>query len=166
MALAVSPVGSCRTHSIVHQEGDCVHTSGTARFQAAHRKLQSEIGKLLAQTEHVPDGAVAELNRELHRYFGAHFQASVEDPELGRKYMDEVFEPLSDRLKLQRDAGANAAAAADEANAVARELAVTVFLQAPQPTSASSSNHSRPCSSGCLRWCACGRRSFTCRGAS
>jgi len=63
-----------------------------------HSKLKSEIGKLLAQTEHVPDDVYGNLIRCMHRTFAACFDVGVENPELSRVVLDEIAKQLMTRL--------------------------------------------------------------------
>jgi hypothetical protein len=63
-----------------------------------HRKLQSEIGKLLGQSERVPEGTHGEFVRDVHKHFAAHYQASFDKPEQCQANMNDVVDGLGGLL--------------------------------------------------------------------
>jgi len=73
-----------------------------------HSKLKSEVGKLLAQTEHVPEGVFGELIRCMHRTFAAHFDVGVENPELSRVVLNELAKQITASLTSRRAAAQHA----------------------------------------------------------
>ena len=100
----------------------------------AHKKLQPEVGKILGQTLHVPDGPLAELTRFFHRSFSAHFRASVEHPELARKCLNKAANPIIDMLLGRPAAAGSQPRTYDDARSASiRKLATTLLLQAPFP---------------------------------
>jgi hypothetical protein len=99
-----------------------------------HSKLKSEIGKLLAQTEHVPEGLYGNLIRCMHRTFAACFDVGVENPELSRVVLNDVAKQLMTRLTaLQSPAQRAYAQLVPGSQQFPDDMGVTLLLQGAFP---------------------------------
>lgn len=99
-----------------------------------HSKLKSEIGKLLAQTEHVPEGLYGNLIRCMHRTFAACFVAGVENPELSRVVLNDIAKQVTTRLTaLQGSAQQAYAQRVARSFQLPDDMGVTLLLQGAFP---------------------------------
>ena len=98
-----------------------------------HRKLQSEIGKLLGQTEHLPEGKFGEFVHFMHQNFSAHYQLGVDKPEVGQAYLAHAAQQVMEALAKRYGGPAGSERIAAALSPAARDLGVTFLLQAPFP---------------------------------
>ena len=97
-----------------------------------HRKLQSEIGKLLGQSERVPEGVCGEFVRNVHKHFAAHYQEFYDQPEQCEANMNQVVDRLGARFLFKVDpARGNGHQRSAPLSDVLRELGTTLLLQTP-----------------------------------
>jgi hypothetical protein len=100
----------------------------------AHRKLQSEVGKLLAKTERVAEGPNKELFRFMHRSLAAHYEIAVKEPEISRKLLDATADQVVDQLRRNCKKGlVNKVADEDRFRAAHRDLGKMVLFRLPHP---------------------------------
>ncbi len=99
----------------------------------AHRKLQSEIGKLLGQTEQLPEGKFGEFIRVMHRDFSAHYQFGIDKPKMGEAYLAHAAQQVMQELAKRYGGPASSERIAAALSPAARDLGVALLLQAPFP---------------------------------
>ena len=99
-----------------------------------HRKLQSEIGKVLGQSERVPEGARGEAVRYLHKHFAAHYQAFVDKPEQCQAYMNEVVDRVAAKFfRIRHPDRGEGDPSLTPSTDVLRDWGTTLLMQTPIP---------------------------------